>query len=368
MIVEYYLESRKKRRERREMSKKEIDPKKLDSKKVSNKKPCKKFQKFKDRFIEQMTQFLQRIVFSFQNLGHSLKLSVSGYVLILAVTMIPVILLGTKYMLDLNKSKTRQMQLGDGLKKRCAQKIAEEVASKWNPALSYKEQKESLLRIADEIYNREKPYMNSLMGDALKGVDVPGGKVELKATDRIINQITKSQVNNRYMIEIPSYDTYAAPSAMKLYKQMDEVIRGGNWSIFTVDDWTTNEDEENQGVSEITNNWDMDLLHSYEDSGTGKVTQYFTIPEKVIEGMSDIGTPTSSEVLGEYKVRENPNTGLSENQFKDYINILFSFKEYSLVDILLEKNNFQFYKPEKVNLPNFTSTQTIIKKLNIPII
>ncbi len=67
------------------------------------------------------------------------------------------------------------------------------------------------------------------------------------------------------------------------------------------------------------------------------------------------------------KVRENPNTGLSENQFKDYINILFSFKEYSLVDILLEKNNFQFYKPEKVNLPNFTSTQTIIKKLNIEI-
>ena len=67
------------------------------------------------------------------------------------------------------------------------------------------------------------------------------------------------------------------------------------------------------------------------------------------------------------KVRENPNTGLSETQFKDYINILFSFKEYALVDTLLEKNNFQFYKPEKVTLPNFTSTQTIIKKLNIEI-
>ena len=67
------------------------------------------------------------------------------------------------------------------------------------------------------------------------------------------------------------------------------------------------------------------------------------------------------------KVKENPNTGLLENQFKDYINILYSFKEYSLVDTLLEKNNFQFYKPEKITLPNFTSTQTIIKKLNIEI-
>ena len=68
------------------------------------------------------------------------------------------------------------------------------------------------------------------------------------------------------------------------------------------------------------------------------------------------------------KIKENQNTLLTENQFKEYINTLYSFKEFYLLDVILEKNKYYNYKPEKIQNTFFSSTQTLLKKLNIEIL
>ena len=59
--------------------------------------------------------FLSKIsaAFSSRNLGLSLKKQISGYVLILMTALIPVLLLGTKYILDLRTLHKVQIENGD---------------------------------------------------------------------------------------------------------------------------------------------------------------------------------------------------------------------------------------------------------------
>ena len=117
------------------------------------------------------------------NLRVKLKNIVSGYVMILVITLIPVLLFGAKYVLDTRTLSdfratgteyTKDSSLeGKRLIKQCAQEAALAVAQKWNPALTYAQQREAMLRIADEVYNKAPTYVDSTVIRAVHGLDVP---------------------------------------------------------------------------------------------------------------------------------------------------------------------------------------------------
>ena len=134
-----------------------------------------------------------------------MKKSTSGYVLILVITFLPILLMGTKYLLDIQtlwdrkaseteflknnssklveksaeKPETKTASLKNDLQKtpekkgkNCAKEAALKIARKWNPALTYKQQKESLLRIADGIYNGSPTYVETLLNRAIPKIDI----------------------------------------------------------------------------------------------------------------------------------------------------------------------------------------------------
>lgn len=169
--------------------------------------------------------------------------SLSGYVLILIVVVVPVLLFGAKYVLDQRTLSNRQATLGSGddLVKKCAQKAALEVAKKWNPALTYANQKTAMLRIADEVYNNSPTYVSRLINQAIGQVDVmkevtkKGGEYDpLKVTKSVelsettlgkdkkqIAQETKTTDLKRYYY-FSSYKTNYAPMAAHHFAIMYE--------------------------------------------------------------------------------------------------------------------------------------------------
>ena len=99
------------------------------------------------------------------------KLGNRGYVLVILTVFVPLMLLSTRYVLDYSTERT------DGvgkIVKRCAKEAALEVAKKWNPGLSYKQQKESMLRIADEVYNSSPATSSTTIKyEAIPGLEMP---------------------------------------------------------------------------------------------------------------------------------------------------------------------------------------------------
>ncbi len=201
----------------------------------------------------------------------------SGYILILMVTLIPLLLIGIKYLLDTqtlfdrkaseteflknNSQKTSEDKIqektyktkndiqekmtkpkiskNDSQKKdtkegkQCAQEAALKVAEKWNPALTYKQQKESMLRIADGIYNGSPTYVETLLNKAIPQIDITketvkrGGtfdpmrivktadsydKTIAEATTKQVayKQITLKRIEHNYIQYSGSYDVWAA--------------------------------------------------------------------------------------------------------------------------------------------------------------
>ncbi len=142
-----------------------------------------------------------------------MKKSTSGYVLILVITFLPLLMLGTKYLLDIRTLWDRKASETEFLKnnspkltdtiaekaefkvvenqeiletassknnlsnksekkgKNWAKEAALKVAEKWNPALTYKQQKERLLRIADGIYNGSPTYVETRLNKAIPQID-----------------------------------------------------------------------------------------------------------------------------------------------------------------------------------------------------
>ena len=101
-----------------------------------------------------------------------------GYVMVLVAVFIPVILLGTKLVLD---SRQEATPAGGRVVKRCAKECALKVAQNWNPGLSYKQQKESMLRLADEIYNASPAYNTAdYKYNAIPGLEMPTKAVVTK--------------------------------------------------------------------------------------------------------------------------------------------------------------------------------------------
>ena len=143
-----------------------------------------------------------------------MKKSKSGYILILVVTLLPLLMLGTKYLLDIqtlwdrkashteflknNSSKFAENDIkktefgvaevqkdikteaarnnlskeSEKKEKNCAKEIALKISEKWNPALTYKQQKQRLLRIADGIYNGSPTYVETLLNKAIPQIDI----------------------------------------------------------------------------------------------------------------------------------------------------------------------------------------------------
>ena len=133
-------------------------------------------------FAVTLRSFFRRIftVLLSGNLRVKLKNIVSGYVMILVITLIPVLLFGAKYILDQRTLQDRQATgteymkdsslAGKRLIKQCAQEAALSVAQKWNPALTYAQQREAMLRIADEVYNKAPTYVDSTVIRAVHGL------------------------------------------------------------------------------------------------------------------------------------------------------------------------------------------------------
>ena len=154
------------------------------------------------RFLKQKIELSLRF---FPNSKNSRGFShfTSGYMQILAVIIIPVFLFGAKYLLDHRILGDRRATMGSGerLVKECAEKAALEVAKKWNPALTYAQQKTAMLRIADNIYNKSPTYVGTTIGQAVERVEVTkevtkkGGVYEpLKVTELL--ESSKTNLGN----------------------------------------------------------------------------------------------------------------------------------------------------------------------------
>ncbi|MDR1236005.1 MAG: hypothetical protein LBJ96_03275 [Holosporaceae bacterium] len=102
--------------------------------------------------------------------------------MVLMCILVPVLLLATKYCVDLvSYHQVCLYEGGTDPHKKCAREAALAVAQKWNPGLTLKQQKESLLRIADDIYNKnpchsEDPAHRAIPGLEIKTTTVTTGK------------------------------------------------------------------------------------------------------------------------------------------------------------------------------------------------
>ncbi|MBO7454757.1 MAG: hypothetical protein J6T91_05285 [Alphaproteobacteria bacterium] len=208
------------------------------------------------RFLNQKIKFS---VYLFLNLKNffSFRRFTSGYVLILTVVALPVLLYGAKYLLDhrtlLDRKVMDSSLEGKRLVKFCAKDAAQAVAAKWNPALTYKQQREAMLRIADEIYNASPTYEISLITQALHGIDIPkeviskGGAYDpIKITRTLsdeglspsLKQIARTSQTtsmNRYYFYY-FYSTYRAPMALYHFYIMYNSFKRENANLFPPDE------------------------------------------------------------------------------------------------------------------------------------
>ena len=94
-----------------------------------------------------------------------------GYVLILVSFIVPVMMMATKYVLDVSVEKAVK---SGTITKRCAREAALEVARHWNPAITFKQQKEAMYYIADQVYNSSPAYNSANSKyDAIPGLELP---------------------------------------------------------------------------------------------------------------------------------------------------------------------------------------------------
>ncbi|MDR0677097.1 MAG: hypothetical protein LBF57_00220, partial [Holosporaceae bacterium] len=104
-----------------------------------------------------------------------LKESSRGYIFLLMCVAIPVLLYGVKHSVDIvneNRVKIYEGDMQGTIHKRCGKEAALEVARRWNPGLTFKQQKESILRVADDVYNRNPTYYNSVAHNAIPGLEI----------------------------------------------------------------------------------------------------------------------------------------------------------------------------------------------------
>jgi hypothetical protein len=151
---------------------------------------------------------------SSRNLRLRFKRFVSGYVLILMTALIPVLLFGTKYVLDLRTANKVHLEKENWKwQKRCAKKAALAVAKNWNPGLTLTQQKEAIYKVADAIYNDSPISNGSVTSRAIPGLDLKKSQItrggsqvdplrvsynhDIEVPDKRITYIEKDQYKNR---------------------------------------------------------------------------------------------------------------------------------------------------------------------------
>lgn len=146
-----------------------------------------------------------------------------GYVMILVVVFVPVMLLVTKYCLDLQTMIMRSEKVGNIIIiKRCAKEAALKVAQNWNPALSRNQQKESMLRLADEIYNASPAYNStSIKYNAIPGLEMP---TKIK--------VTKGKQYDPLKVEVTETLSLSPSSKSIAYKE--EELKSGRYMVGSV--------------------------------------------------------------------------------------------------------------------------------------
>ena len=121
--------------------------------------------------LRSLKQKISCALFS-HNHKSGLKNQSSGYILILILTFIPIILLGTKLVLDqrtMNEAKLENGTVEND--SNSARKISKIVAKNWNPGLTFNQQKEAVYKVADAVYNYGTVYESSVKHQAISGLE-----------------------------------------------------------------------------------------------------------------------------------------------------------------------------------------------------
>ena len=132
-------------------------------------------QLFARHFLQNFTRHFSKI-FSFSI--SQLRSPRRGYIAILLIAFIPVILLGTRWVLDtvtLQKIKINMMPVKGETQKKCAAQAALAVAQNWNPGLPLSRQKNTALKIADAVYNDNTPVVtndSNILAKAIPGLQL----------------------------------------------------------------------------------------------------------------------------------------------------------------------------------------------------
>ena len=121
------------------------------------------------------------------------------------IALIPVLLFGTKYVLDwqtanqdqLMKNSSEYYKDPSDYYKNCAREVALAVAKKWNPGLSFYQQREAMYKVADDEYNKYPTYSYSTpVYTAVPGMDLPTDRTVIKGGTYIPLKVNYSNYQN----------------------------------------------------------------------------------------------------------------------------------------------------------------------------
>jgi len=121
------------------------------------------------------------------------------------IALIPVLLFGTKYVLDwqtanqdqLMKNSTEYYKNPSDYYKNCAREVALAVAKKWNPGLTLYQQREAMYKVADDEYNKYPTYSYSTpVYTAVPGMDLPTSRTVIKGGTYIPLKVNYSNYQN----------------------------------------------------------------------------------------------------------------------------------------------------------------------------
>lgn len=235
-----------------------------------------------------------------------LKRNRYGYIIILLTIAVPLILWGTRLALDLMTVHELDDYINPSLlKKNCAREAALKVAQNWNPGLTYFRQKETMLRIADNVYNRSQAVHTSMHKyNAIPDLQMPTGvrvtkggqfdPLEVTYTSFIhskfkqILQSPKTKTWRGYYFSF-SYSTHYAPTAVRQFFIMHETLEK-NFSVFS------NDDAYSMYCYKVSNT----------SSPTGIWSHHFDFPEVVSSPSLYDGTYSATTPAMAYEVRSNP--------------------------------------------------------------
>ena len=139
------------------------------------------------------------------------------------LSVIPILLLGTKYVLD-QRTYDKVLMENGGIEyyKASAKEAALAVAENWNPGLTLNQQKDAAYKVADAVYNTAVGYNLSIVNQAVQGLDLRHWKkvegnfgifepLKIEATDvatirpnastRVVDYENKTKYNSRYYFQ-----------------------------------------------------------------------------------------------------------------------------------------------------------------------